>query len=326
MAADDQRSGGPTAVVPVLDIGPYLRGEAGAAERTAAQLRSALEEIGFFFIVGHDVPWSMVEAVYQQARRLHALDEAAKEAILMSNERGGYLQLGGGTSYASAIAGAVRKPNLNAAFFAHRGGYRHGNQWPALDGFEATVEAYIDAMSSLSQRLLPLYARSLGLAEDYFAPFFDEPSVTLRLSHYPVVDHEDEQWGLAPHTDSTVMTLLPANDVPGLWIRPEGHEWIEPPPLPNSFLVNSGDILRRWTNDRYLSTAHRVMNQSGTDRYAMPFFFGARDDALIEALPTCVDAEHPPLHEPITYGDYQRWFRNRNYAQYTDQQAGAVAP
>jgi isopenicillin N synthase-like dioxygenase len=141
-----------------------------------------------------------------------------------------------------------------------------------------------------------------------------------------VVDHEDHQWGLAPHTDSTFMTLLPANDVPGLWIRPEGYDWIEPPALPESFLVNSGDILRRWTNDRFLSTAHRVMNASGTDRYAMPFFFGTRDDALIEALPTCVGPDNPPRHEPITSGDYQRWFLNRNYAAYTDSEASATAP
>jgi len=115
VTTDDQRSDGPTNVVPVLDIGPYLGGEAGAAERTAAELRAALEEIGFFFIVGHGVPWSMVEAVYQQARRLHALDDAAKEAILMTNERGGYLHLGGGTSYASAIAGQTASFSIKFA-------------------------------------------------------------------------------------------------------------------------------------------------------------------------------------------------------------------
>lgn len=304
-------------LVPVLDVEPYLRGDAGAAEALAARLRAALEEIGFFFVIGHDVPWEAVDAVYAEARRLHALDEATKEATPMSGEQGGYLRLGGGTSYASAIAGEVRKPNLNAAFFVHRGGYRKGNQWPPLPGFRDVVERYLDAMTALAHRLLPLYALALELPEQFFAPYFVEPSMTLRLSHYPVVDHEAEQWGLAPHTDSTFMTLLPANDVPGLWIRPEGYDWIEPPALAGSFLVNSGDILRRWTNDRFLSTAHRVMNNSGTDRYAMPYFFGARDDALIEALPTCVSDEHPALYEPITFGDYQRWFLNRNYAAYT---------
>lgn len=315
-----------TEVVPVLDLAGWSRGEPGAADAVARQLRDALERVGFFFVVNHPIDWSLVEQVYAEAQRLHALPDEAKEAIPMSADRGGYLRLGGGTSYASAIAGEVRKPNLNAAFFVHRNGYRAGNQWPPLEGFRATVDQYMDAMAAFTRSLLPLYARALGLPDGYFSPSFRAPSMTLRLSHYPVVDHEDDQWGLAPHTDSTFMTLLPANDVPGLWIRPEGMDWIEPPALPRSFLVNSGDILRRWTNDRFLSTAHRVLNRAGTDRYAMPFFFGADDDALIEALPSCVSAEHPARYEPITNGDYQRWFLNRNYAGYTGQEAGATAP
>lgn len=315
-----------THVVPVLDLGPFLADEPGAAEETAAQLRRALEQIGFFFVVNHGLDWRLVESVYAQAKLLHALPEDAKEALAMGPEQGGYLRLGGGTSYASAIAGEVRKPNLNAAFFVHRGGYRKDNQWPPLDSFKPTVDAYFDAMLDLAHRLLPLYAEALDLPGDWFDEHFVDPSATLRLSHYPVIEHEDSQWGLAPHTDSTFMTLLPANDVPGLWIRPEGYDWIEPPALPESFLINSGDILRRWTNERFLSTGHRVMNASGRDRYAMPFFYGARDDALIEAIPTCVSADNPARHAPITYGDYQRWFLNRNYASYTGKQSSEQAP
>jgi isopenicillin N synthase-like dioxygenase len=313
-------------VVPVLDLAPFLAGEPDAEAALARQLRRALEEIGFFFVLGHGVDWSLVEAVYAQARRLHALPDADKEAIVMGPDRGGYLRLGGGTSYASAIAGEVRKPNLNAAWFVHRGGHRKGNQFPPIAGFREVVERYFDEVAALAHRLLPLYARALDLPADWFEPFFGDPSATLRLSHYPVVDHDQDQWGLAPHTDSSFMTLLPANDVPGLWIRPEGYDWIEPPALARSYLINSGDILRRWTNDRFLSTAHRVMNASGGDRYAMPFFYGPSDDAPIEAIATCVEPGEVPVHPPTTYGEYQRWFLNRNYASYTGAQSGAEAP
>jgi isopenicillin N synthase-like dioxygenase len=314
-----------TTVVPVIDLGAYRRG--ASLEETAAALRDALDRVGFFFVVDHGVDWSLVDEVYIAARRLHDLPAEVKEAMVMSADRGGYLRFGGGTSYASAIAGEVRKPNLNAAWFAHRGGYRSGNQFPAgLAGFQDTVEQYLDTMTAFATSLLPLYARALGLDAGWFAPAFDDPSVTLRLSHYPVIDHEDQQWGLAPHTDSTFMTLLPANDVPGLWIRPEGSDWIEPPGLPQTFLINSGDVLRRWTNDRFLSTAHRVFNASGKYRYAMPFFYGPRDDALIEALPTCTGPDNPARYVPIAYGDYQRWFLNRNYAGYTGKTAPAEAP
>jgi isopenicillin N synthase-like dioxygenase len=186
--------------------------------------------------------------------------------------------------------------------------------------------AYFDAMAALAHRLLPLYALAVDLPADHFEPFFERPTATLRMSHYPVVDHGPHDWGLAPHTDSSFMTLLPANDIPGLWIRPEGHDWVEPPALPCSFLINSGDILKRWTNDRFLSTAHRVRNEAGRDRYATPFFYGASGDAPIEALPTCVSAARPARYPTTTYGEYQRWFRNRNYAGYTGQEVDERAP
>ncbi len=310
-----------TDVIPVLDLGP------GAdIDALGAQLRAALTDVGFFFVVDHGVPWPLVERCYEAARELHALDPASLASIPMDTEHGGYLGLGGGTSYASEIAGEVRTPNLNAAFFAHRGGYRLDNRWPPLDGFRELVEQYLDELTALGRRLLPVLAASLDLPADHFDAHFDDPSCTLRMSHYPVLDYGEHDWGLAPHTDSTILTFLPANDVPGLEIRPAGHDWIEPPPLPHSFLVNSGDMLKRWTNHRFRSTAHRARNASTVDRYAIPFFFGARDDALIDALPTCVDADNPARHEPITYGDYQRWFLNRNYAKVTGQEAGEVAP
>jgi len=315
-------------LIPVLDLGPFVAGRPGAAEQAAATLGDALERIGFFFVVGHGLDWSLVEETYRQARRLHGLPDSAKEAIVMDAERSGYLRFGGGTSYASAIAGEVRKPNLNAAYFVQRDPSGRRNQWPEppLDGFRPAVTTYFDSVQGLAQRLLPLYALALGLPAAHFDPLFDRPSSTLRMSHYPVVDHDDNDWGLAPHTDSSFMTLLPANDIPGLQIRPEGYEWVEPPPLAESFLVNSGDILKRWTNDRFLSTAHRVRNTSGRDRYAIPFFYGPRDDAPIEALPTCVSATDPAHYPPTTYGAYQRWFRNRNYAGYTGQEVDEHAP
>ena len=187
----------------------------------------------------------------------------------------------------------------------------------------------MDAATDLADRLLPVLAASLDLPADHFDQHFDDPSVTLRLSHYPPVQYGQHDWGLAPHTDSSIFTFLPANDVPGLEIRPAGHDWIVPPALPRSFLINSGDMLKRWTNDRFRSTAHRARNNStdgDVDRYAIPFFYGARDDAMIEALPTCVGPDDRPRHDPITYGDYQRWFLNRNYAKLTGQEADPEAP
>jgi isopenicillin N synthase-like dioxygenase len=328
-------TGTTTLTLPILDLDPYLHHAPGALEQLAGELQDALEHIGFFFIVNHGIPQTLINRVFAQAARFHALPLEEKTPLALSASNTGYLYLGQSRSRASSIDGH-KKPNLNAAFFMKRNRpadhpdvlagkpMRGLNQWPAnLPGFRETLLEYFDAMEALGKRLVPLYAVALGLPADYFAPSFQEPQVTLRLSHYPILLHEEHQYGLAPHTDSGFMTFLPQNDVPGLAIRPEGYDWMEPPVLPGSFLVNSGDILRRWTNDRFLSTSHRVLNSSGRDRYAIPYFFDPNTDTVIECLPTCQEVDNPPHYPPVIYEDYLLWFTSSNY--HTDA-AQPVAP
>jgi isopenicillin N synthase-like dioxygenase len=109
------------------------------------------------------------------------------------------------------------------------------------------------------------------------------------------------------------MTLLPTNPVAGLQIRPPGDDWRAVEQEPRSFVVNSGDTLRRWSNDRFLSTEHRVVNASGVDRYGIPFFFDPRVDTVVEPLAGCVDEANPPRHEPLVYRDYLTEFMGRGY-------------
>ena len=207
-------------LIPVLDLAPLATGQPSDVEALGRQLRHALQEVGFFFIINHGIPWSAVEKIYGRARELHALPHEEKETFPMDGDHGGYLSLGGGTSYASDIAGEVRKPNQNEAFFVHEGGYRLSNRFPNLEGFEETTGDYMRQVQGLALSMLPVLASSLDLEPGYFAPHFELPSVTLRMSHYPVMDYTDNEWGLAPHTDSSIFTFLPANDIPGLQIRP----------------------------------------------------------------------------------------------------------
>ena len=313
-------------IIPILDLQPLLDGDAAGVTTLAAELKQALQDIGFFSIINHGVPWELVEEIYEATQTLHSLPQEQKDNITMDRTHGGYLGMGAGTSYASEIAGEVRKPNQNEAFFIHEGGYREANQYPEIQGFKELTATYIQAMQALADSLLPLLALSLVLEPDFFAKDFDVPSVTLRMSHYPVMEYSDNEWGLAPHTDSSIFTFLPVNDVPGLEVRPAGYDWVQPPVVPYSFIVNSGDMLKRWTNGKYLSTAHRASNLSEVDRYAVPFFYGARDDAVVEPVPTTVSAETPSRYEPTTYGDYQRWFIDRNYRKMTGQAAAETPP
>jgi isopenicillin N synthase-like dioxygenase len=315
-----------TGLIPVLDLQALVDGEPDGIQDLALELRQALQKVGFFSIVNHGVSWSLVEDIYSATQTLHALPQTEKDAITMDRTHGGYLGMGAGTSYASEIAGEVRKPNQNEAFFVHEGGYRESNQYPDLTGFKELTASYIRNMEGLANSLMTLLALSLGLDASFFAKDFDVPSVTLRMSHYPVMQYTDNEWGLAPHTDSSIFTFLPVNDTPGLEVRPDGHDWIQPSVIPCSFLVNSGDMLKRWTNGGYLSTAHRASNLSNVDRYAVPFFYGPRDDAVVDPVPTTVSESNPSRYEPITYGDYQRWFIDRNYRKMTGQIASETPP
>lgn len=135
----------------------------------------------------------------------------------------------------------------------------------------------------------------------------------MRLSHFPATPYQPNQFGLAPHTDANFFTVLPQANVEGLYIRPHGRGWIKAPRVPGSLIINSGDMCRRWTNDRFLSTQHLAVNLSGSDRYSTPFFYTPHIDHAIVCLPTCCDDRHPAKYPPITYGEYRVWWLDNNY-------------
>jgi len=295
--------------LPVIDLAPYLAGETRALDRTAAQLRRALEDVGFLSIVGHGVPWDQVESIYGWARRYHELPDDQKFDHPMTGTKMGYMGLGGAQK-------GERLHALNAAYFMGRPGSRR-NRFPradALPGFREAVEAYYLRMEELGQQLLPLYAVAADMPADHFGQFFDPALATLRMTHYPPIPAEHDQWGIDPHSDAGFMTLLPTNDVGGLWIEAEDG-WFAVAQEPQSFVVNAGDTLRAWSNHRFRSTKHRALNESGGDRYAIPFFFDPRPDTMIVPLAGCVDSDHPVVVDAYRYGDYLRAFMQEGYAQ-----------
>lgn len=317
--------------IPVIDLGAFLRGENGALEATAAKWRHAFEEIGFAFITGHGVAAGLIAETFAQAAQFHAMALEDKLALRINQHNIGYLPVKGATTRHSQL-NANNKPNLNEAVFYKRDlpgdhpdvasglPFRGMNQWPAdLPGFRETVVAYCAAMEGLGKALLPLYAVALELPPGFFAEAFAEPMYTLRMSHYPrheVV--EENEFGLAPHSDTSFMTLLAENEVPGLSIRLPNGNWVDAPSLPGSILVNGGDMLRRWTNERFLATPHRVINRSGRERYAIPFFMDCSYRQVMACLPTCCGEGNPARYEAISYPEYMTWYRNLNYAHARD--------
>ncbi|MDP6832466.1 MAG: 2-oxoglutarate and iron-dependent oxygenase domain-containing protein [Alphaproteobacteria bacterium] len=328
--------------IPILELGDFLAGKTGALEAVAKELQFAAENLGFFYIRGHGVPQDLIDATFEASARFHALPEEEKLALKANEHNIGYMGYGSSVSRASQVYDGERKSNLVAAFFLKRDlpddhpdivnnkRFRGANQWPGnLDGFRETTVAYMNALEGLGKSMLPIYARALDLPADYFAEAFSEPQYTLRLSHYPPAAAADNQFGLAPHTDSSFLTLLAQNKVEGLQVRRTDGTWFDAPAVPGTFVVNSGDMLRRWSNHRFLSTPHRAVAPDRNvapeqDRYAIPFFFDAHADYVQECLPSCTDADNPPRYEPTTYTDYMLWFAKQNYAHFREADSKAA--
>jgi isopenicillin N synthase-like dioxygenase len=218
------------------------------------------------------------------------------------------------------------KPDLNEAFFIKRERgpddplvrakrrFAGPNQWPAdLPGFRDTVLAYTDTVDALGRKLMPLCATALDLPPDTFDKAFAESQFSFRLTHYPPVAAEANQFGIAPHTDANFMTFLAQTEVPGLQVRMPSGQWLDVPYVPDSYAVNSGDMMYRWTNGRFKSTPHRAVPPVGRHRYAIPFFLGPHIDTVIACLPTCQSATNPPRFPPITYDAYLHWWYDANY-------------
>ena len=313
------------ATIPVLDLGPCVAGAPGALEAAAAELRAALEGVGFFLIVNHGVDRDLIARTFAEARRFHAQPADAKLALRMNEHNNGYMAMGRYAVWTSDV-NANDKPDLNEAFFTKRERgpddplvrarrrFAGPNRWPEnLPGFRETVLAYTDAVDALGRRVVRVCAVALGLPAEYFDAAFAESQFSFRLSHYPPVAAAPNQFGIAPHTDANFLTFLAQTEIPGLQLRLPSGAWLDVPYVPDSFAVNAGDMLHRWTNGRFKSTPHRALPPVGRSRYAIPFFLGPHLDTVIACLPTCQGPEAPPRFPTITYGDYLHWWYDANY-------------
>ncbi|MDE0059381.1 MAG: hypothetical protein OXP07_14760 [Defluviicoccus sp.] len=315
-------------MIPLIDLS---RSRAEVADALAA----TLEHVGFFIVVNHGVQQELIRRTFAEAERFHAQPMEAKRALLMNGHNNGYMAMAR-YNVRTSRASEAALPDMNEAFFIKRerdpddplAARRFGgpNRWPAdLPGFRETLLEYCGAVDRLALSLLPALALSLGVQEDWFAPHFTQSQFSFRLSHYPPAAREKGRYGIAPHTDVNFLTFLAQSDVPGLQIRREAGGWEDVPFVADSYVVNTGDMLHRWTNGRYRSTPHRALPPAGRHRYAIPYFFGPNLDAEIRCVPSCAGPGNPPRWPPVVYGDHLAWWYDANYnaADQLDLAAGS---
>ncbi|MBN8746087.1 2-oxoglutarate-dependent ethylene/succinate-forming enzyme [Xylophilus ampelinus] len=321
--------------IPVIDLQAAFAGNDTARAGAAAQLRHACENIGFLYIKGHGVDQALVDATFAAARRFHDQPLEQKLKIRVNENMQGYMPVHGSTTRTSGLAGKS-KPNENEAFFLQREippthpkfGFpqRTANVWPeGLPGFKETVLAYYKAMDELVGRLLPVYALALDMPADFFSGAFGESMSTLRLTHYPEMEYGEGSYGVAPHTDSSFITLLAQNKVAGLQLMSQQGEWIDAPAIDGTFVVNTGDMLHRWSNGRFLSTPHRAYNLSNTERYAIPYFCHPDPEFPMVCIPSCTSEGNPPRFPTQTSLEYIEWHKSRSYHHINQELKEVVA-
>jgi isopenicillin N synthase-like dioxygenase len=300
--------------VPVIDFSPFRDGTPQGKAKVAAAIREACEGTGFFYLAAHGVPQSQIDDVFAASRRFFGLPlEKRMEVKLTPKQNRGYQPLG-----SRMYADQADAPDLNESYkYQHEypdddpdilaGNRVHArNQWPTdLPGWRETLTAYYDRMERLTDELLQAFGLALGLSDGYFLEFYRKPLTQINLLHYPPhpVPRGLRQFGLRPHSDTTAFTILAQDDNGGLQVA-WSDDWIEVPPIAGTYVINIGDMMTRWTNDRFASTPHRVINRSGRERFSVPYFAIPDFDAVVSCLPGCFGPERPAKYPPLHVGEF----------------------
>lgn len=300
--------------IPVIDLHGMRHGMLPARQAVADKIAEACRDVGFFYITGHGISKDMIDAAFGTNKAFFDLPfERRMEYAATRDWWRGYVP-----SKMQAEGGAVGGSIQTYRFMLDlpkddpdvvRGKPMHmPNRWvDALPGFNDTMRRYLAEMEVLSALLRRAFALGLGLPEGWFDPFYTRPLFQQSLLFYPAPPSqrpEDIQIGAGEHRDTGAFTILMQDDTGGLEVGHLEKEWIAAPPIEGTYVINIGDMMMRWTNGKFRSTPHRVVNRSVKNRYSMPYFANPDYDSIIAPVPCLIepgtDCAYPPLH----FGDF----------------------
>ena len=312
--------------IPLIDIGPFLDGDRDGGARVVEAVDRACREIGFLMITGHRVPATLIDQTHAIARRFFGLplEEKMRWAVTPERYRGYVACASEGLAYSldsdtppdlreSFVTGPIDVP-ADAYHYGSEGSpYFAPNLWPdAPAGLPALWESYYREMERVAGALMRIFALALSLPEDFFARKIDRHITIAAAMYYPAVTAPPHPGQLrsGAHTDYGSLTIVhPDTDVGGIEVLTDDRRWARVPHVPGSLIVNLGDLMAEWTNDRWVSTFHRVglpgPHEAHRDRLSMIFFHQPNYDAIIECLPTCTGPGNPPRYAPIASGAHR---------------------
>ena len=300
--------------VPVIDIAPFAEGDAPARRRVADEVVRACEDVGFLYVSGHGVAPDILDNATRAARAFYALPDAEKRKVDMDrlpNHRG----------YVSTLAGTREGGGEGEQYESYKVGFDTGaddpeflagvrfygpNAWPARPPeFEPALGRYYDEMLGLSRVIFRLFAVALDLEEDHFAAWTRKPASIMNVNHYRGGGADTgTPSGIREHSDYECFTILWQDANGGLELKNQAGDWIQAPPIDGTFVINIGDIMARWTNDRFACTPHRVIYRGRNDRLSIAFFANCAYSTPVECLPNCHGPDNPPKYPPTTVGEH----------------------
>lgn len=307
--------------VPIIDLAPFFQGSQDGRTKVARQVRDACEQIGFFVVTGHGVPAEIGERLYADAAAFFDLPLEEKLQVRKpegTDPRGFAPQ---GTKTVGKDRDPTLKPSLHESFgigpldigaddYYHceaAGTHFRPNLWPRRpETLKPLMTEYYRHMERLAEGILAIFAHALEVPPAYFLSRVKRHTSVLRLIHYPALSTAPSagEERSAAHTDTTAITILRIDDAPGgLEVQTREGRWVPVANVPDSFVINIGDVMMRWTNDRFVSTMHRVTNPPvvangrQTRRISIPYFCLPDYDAVIECVPGCegAGAKYPPI-------------------------------
>jgi isopenicillin N synthase-like dioxygenase len=306
--------------IPVIDASPLLDGSADGAAHVGAQMREAAESSGFFYISEHGIDQSVMDEAFAVSAEFFAMPRERKNEVLVSEHHRGYLTVG------EAKMEGQQKIDLKESYvwgldvdaddpdFAAGNVFLAPNRWPDdYQRMRTALNAYLDAANACGRRVLSAFAAGLGIEPDYFIRRFDKPISRGALIHYPPQPETlgGEQYGVSPHTDFGTITLLAQDQTGGLRVKGRSGEWLTAHPIRGTLVVNVGDLLARWTNDRFQSTLHAVVNSSGRERYSIAVAVDPDWDTDVRPVLLEGDEAH---YEPVQCGAYIKGRFDRSFA------------
>ena len=341
--------------IPVIDLSPLWDCSSNGLSKVAEEFTHAFEEMGFAYIVNHRVPQSVIDEVFHQHRRFHALPLEEKNKIRLNQWHRGYLPLASyqlkSESKSKGVVvedtkSIVKAPNQSESFIINHehfegpvdwkeedlySRYLQGpNQWPhGMPEFRQAVLAYYHQLERLALELTKVFFAASKTDFHQFAQHFQRPSIGLRMLHYPPQPSPVPEgvFGSAPHCDYGFLTILSQDTIGGLEVKTPDGEWISAPYKESALLINLGDSASKWTNDGLRATPHRVINRSGQDRYSIVFFWDPQLDFPIDTrdLGTrwCSEGTKPK-YSAQSYGEHLRKLLSHNYAELYDTIDGAT--